>query len=265
MYAPVPEAVDREIAGVPCRLFLPDQPATAVYLHFHGGGMILGSPLMNDLGNLDLCKRFDMTVVSVDYRLAPEHPYPAGPDDCFAVARWIVEHGEAELGSGRIVVGGESAGGYLAALIPLRMRDELDAIDRVAGMNLVFGVYDWGASPSQLGLRPHDGPDVLDPEGIAFFTEAYLPGRTNDERRDPAVSPLYADLRGMPPALMSVGTCDHLVDDTLMLAGRWAAAGNDLELLVLPELPHGFMAYPCGMTDLWIARTHAWMHDVVSR
>ena len=264
MYAPVPEAIDREVAGVPCRLFLPQERPRAVYLHFHGGGMILGAPVMNDLGNRDLCKRFDLAVVSVDYRLAPEHPYPAGPDDCFAVAQWLVEHGEEELGSARIVVGGESAGGYLAALVPLRMRDELDAIDRVLGCNLVFGVHDWGGSPSQRGLRPHGGPDVLDPAGIAHFRDAYLPGRTADERRDPAISPAFADLRGMPPALLSVGTCDHLLDDTLMLAARWAAAGNDTELFVAPDMPHGFMAYPCALTDAWVARTHAWMTRVLA-
>jgi len=265
MYAPVPEAIERGIAGVPCRLFLPDDAASAIYLHFHGGGMILGAPEMNDLGNRDLSKRFGMAVVSVDYRLAPEHPYPAGPDHCFTVAAWLLEHGEQELGSGRLIVGGESAGGYLAALVPLRIRDELDAIDRVAGLNLVFGVYDWGRSPSQRGLRPHDGPDVLDPDGISFFTDAYLPGRTDEERRDPAISPLHADLRGMPPALMSVGTCDHLVDDTLMLAVRWAAAGNEVELFVAPDMPHGFMAYPCSITDAWLARTNAWFERVLGR
>ncbi len=265
MYAPVPEAIDREIAGVPCRLFLPDEPPTAVYLHFHGGGMIIGAPVMNDLGNRDLCKRFGLAVVSVDYRLAPEHPYPAGPDDCFTVARWLVDEGGEELGSTRIVVGGESAGGYLAAQVPLRMRDELDAIERVLGLNLVFGVFDWGRSPSQRGVRPHTGPDVLDPEGIAHFADCYLPGRTDEERRDPAISPLYADLRGMPPALMSVGTCDHLVDDTLMLAARWAAAGNELDLFVAPDMPHGFMAYSCALTDAWVARTHAWIADVLAR
>jgi acetyl esterase/lipase len=259
MYAPVPEAIEREIVGVPCRLFVPDEPATAVYLHFHGGGMILGAPVMNDLGNRDLCKRFGMAVVSVDYRLAPEHPYPAGPDDCLAVAQWVIEHGEAELGSSRMLIGGESAGGYLAAATPLRIRDELDAIDHVRGVNLVFGVHDWGGSPSQRGLRPHDGPDVLDPEGIAHFTNLYLPGRTSEERRDPSVSPAFADLRGLPPAFLSVGTCDHLLDDTLMLASRWAAAGNDVELFVAPDMPHGFMAYPCALTDRWTARTNDWI------
>lgn len=265
LYAPSSEAIEREIAGVPCRVFLPDSPTSAIYLHFHGGGMILGAPVMNDLGNVDLCKRFDLAVVSVDYRLAPEHPFPAGLDDCVAVARWLVDNAESEYGSARLVLGGESAGGYLGAAVSLRIRDELDAIDRVAGANLVFGVHDWGRSPSQRGIRPHDGQDVLGPDDITFFTDCFLPGMTDDERRHPAVSPAFADLRGLPPALMSVGTTDHLLDDTLMLSARWAAAGNEVELFVAPDMPHGFMAYPCAMTDAWLRVTRAWFADILGR
>jgi acetyl esterase/lipase len=263
IYAPSPDAVDREIAGVRCRTFVPEGPARAVYLHFHGGGMILGAPEMNDLGNVDLSKRFGVAVVSVDYRLAPEHPHPAGVDDGVAVARWLLEHAESEYGSPRLLMGGESAGGYLSAAVMLRIRDELDAADRIHGLNLVFGVYDWGRSPSQRGIRAHDGPDVLDVESITFFTECYLPGRTDDERRDPTVSPAFAALGGLPPALMSVGTADHLLDDTLTLASRWAAAGNEVELFVAPEMPHGFMAYPCGITDRWVATTRDWFGRIL--
>jgi acetyl esterase/lipase len=265
MYVASSDAVDREMAGVRCRTFVPDGPARAVYLHFHGGGMILGAPEMNDVANAELCERFGVAVVSVDYRLAPEHPYPAGVDDCTAVACWLLSHAEDEFGSGRLVLGGESAGGYLAAAVALRIRDELGEIARVDGVNLVFGVYDWGRSPSQRGVRVHEGPDVLDPEGIAFFTESYLPDRTDDERRDPSVSPAFADLSGLPPALMSVGTTDHLLDDTLMLATRWATAGNRVDLFVAPDLPHGFMAYPCGITERWRSTTDAWFADVLAR
>lgn len=269
-YTPLPEATVRDIAGVPCRVFLPEgdgdrDDATAIYLHFHGGGMLLGAPEMNDIGNRELARRFGVAVVSVDYRLAPEHPWPAGPDDGIAVARWLLAHGADEFGSDRVVVGGESAGGYMAAAVALRVRDELGAIDRVLGCNLVFGVYDWGRSASQRGIRPHDGPDILHPEGIAFFADCYLPGRTDDERRDPAVSPAFADLRGLPPALMSVGTCDHLLDDTLVLASRWAAAGNDVDLFVAPELPHGFMAFPCGITSRWAEATYGWFGTILGR
>jgi acetyl esterase len=263
-FAPVPEGMDRDIAGVRCRVFVPDAPAQGVYLHFHGGGMVVGAPEMSDLGNRALCHAHRLAVVSVDYRLAPEHPFPAGPDDGVAVASWLLEHARDEFGTSRLLLGGESAGGYMAAAVLLRIRDELDAAGRVLGANLVFGVYDWGRSPSQRGLRPHDGPDVLDPEGIAFFQECYLPGCTDDERRDPSISPAYADLRGLPPLLCSVGTTDHLLDDTLMLAARAAAAGTDVELFVAPDMPHGFMAFPCGITTAWAAVTNSWFSRLLS-
>jgi acetyl esterase len=264
-YSPVPEAEITEVAGVPCRVFRPDGPATAIYLHFHGGGMITGAPEMNDGGNLDLSRRFGMAVVSPDYRLAPEHPFPAGPDDGVAVAKWLLEHGVDEFGSERLLTGGESAGGYMAAAVLLRIRDELGAIDRVDGANLVFGVHDWSRTPSQRGMRPQEGPDMLSPEGIEFFVECYLPGRTDEERRDPSISPLFADLRGLPPALLSVGTCDHLLDDTLLLAARWAAANGNADLFVAPDLPHGFMAFPCGITSAWVDTTNAWFAARLAR
>lgn len=265
VYLPSEEGEDRQIAGVRCRVFVPDGPATGVYLHFHGGGMMIGAPEMSDPMNVDLRDRFGLAVVSVDYRLAPEHPFPAGPDDGVAVADWLLAHAAAEFGSERLLIGGESAGGYMSAVVLLRIRDELRAAHRVAGANLVFGVYDWGRSPSQRGIRPIPGLDLLDPVGIEFFTECYLPGLSDDERRDPAISPGFADLQGLPPALMSVGTADHLLDDTLLLSARWAAAGNEVDLLVLPEMPHGFMAVPCGMTAHWARRTNEWFADQLAR
>lgn len=264
LYEPVPEAQVREIAGVPCRVFVPDGGATGVYLHFHGGGMITGAPEMNDPGNLALSREHGLAVVSVDYRLAPEHRFPAGPDDGVAVAAWLLDHAEAEFGNGRLLTGGESAGGYMAAAVLLRIRDELQGIDRVAGANLVFGVFDWGRSPSQRGIRPVATPDILDPGGIEHFCDSYLPGRTDDERRDPAVSPAYADLTGLPPARFSVGTADHLLDDTLMTSARWAAAGNDTELWVGPDLPHGFMWFPCELTRRWEQTSDAWFRRVLA-
>jgi len=259
----VPEAVDREIAGVRCRIFTPEGTPRAVYLHFHGGGMVIGSPEMNDVGNRALARSHDLAVVSVDYRLAPEHPHPAGPDDGVAVAAWLVEHAEAEFGTPQLVLGGESAGGYMAAAVLLRMRDELDAADRVRGANLVFGVHDWGRSPSQRGIRPSDAPDILDPEGIQFFVDCYVPGMTDDERRDPAISPAFADLAGLPPLLCSVGSADHLLDDTLLLAARAAAADTPVDLFVAPDMPHGFGAFPCGISTAWQATTNAWFARVL--
>jgi acetyl esterase/lipase len=259
-----PEGVDREIGGVRCRVLASTGRPRAVYLHFHGGGMITGTPELNDIANRELAREQGVTVVSADYRLAPEHPYPAGPDDGLAVAAWLLEHGERELGSGRLLLGGESAGAYMAAIVALRVRDELRAVERVLGLNLVYGVYDWGRSPSQRGVRAHDGPDLLDPDAIRFFTDCYLPGRSDDERRDPAISPAFADLRGLPPAMISVGTCDHLLDDTLLLASRSVVAGNDVELFVAPDMPHGFNFFPCAITARYTETTARWFERALA-
>jgi acetyl esterase/lipase len=255
----MPDAEERTLDGVRCRVFRPDTPARAVYLHFHGGGMVAGTPEMMDIPNQALAREHGVAVVSADYRKAPEHPFPAGPDDGVAVASWLLAHAEAEIGTSRLLIGGESAGGYMTAAVALRVRDELHAIDRVDGLNLVFGVFDWGRTPSQRGVRPHDGFDVLGPEGIEFVAECFLPGMTDDERRAPEISPVFADLRGLPPCLVSVGTCDHLLDDSLLFANRAAAAGVDVDLVVLPEMPHAFQAFPCGMTELWAAHQATWL------
>jgi acetyl esterase/lipase len=255
----VPEAEERVIGGVPCRVLRPDGPARAVYLHFHGGGMVAGSASMMDIPNQMTAREHNVAVVSVDYRKAPEFPWPAGPDDGVAVARELLATGESEFGSDRLLIGGESAGGYMTAAVALRVRDELGAIDRVDGCNVVFGVLDWGRSPSQRGMRPSDEFDVLSVEGIELINNAYLPGKTDEERRSPEISPAWADLRGLPPCFVSVGTCDHLLDDNLLFAARAAAAGVDVELMVLPEMPHAYQIFDCGLTRAWAAAQSKWI------
>jgi acetyl esterase/lipase len=251
--------VDRTIPGPagPLRLrtFVPegDGPVDGVFLHIHGGGWFIGSPEMTDLLNEMVATTLNLAVVSVDYRLAPEHPYPAGPDDCEAAAVWLLEHAEAEFGSSRLLIGGESAGGHLSAVTLLRVRDRHQAIDRFVGANLVFGVYDLGHTPSQRGIGIPRTTDILTVDGTAFFTDLFTPGLTPEERRSPDISPLYAELHDLPPALFTVGTDDHLVDDTLFLASRWEVAGNRTELLVYPDSPHGCIALP-SVAAHWFPR-----------
>lgn len=243
-------AVDREISGPagPLRLrtFVPDQ-VDAVFLHIHGGGFVTGSPEMTDLLHEILSKELNLAFVSVDYRLAPEHPYPAGPDDCEAAALWLLEHAEREFGSARLLIGGESAGAHLAACTLLRLRDR-GAVDRFCGVNLVFGIYDLSRTPSQRGISEH--PDLLTDEQIQYFADLFTPDMSTEDRRNPGVSPLYADLHGLPPALFTVGADDHLVDDTLFLAARWELAGNNTELVVYPEGPHGCIGMP-SVLERW--------------
>ena len=258
-------AVDRDIPGPvgPMRLrtFVPDQ-VDAVLLHIHGGGFVMGSPEMTDLLHEALSKELNLAFASVDYRLAPEHPYPAGPDDCEAAALWLLEHAEGEFGSTRLLIGGESAGAHLAACTLLRLRDRHDAADRFGGANLVFGVYDLGGTPSQRGVPARS--DLLTPELIGYFTDLFTPGRSTDERRDPDISPLYADLHGLPPALFSVGTEDHLVDDTMLMAARWQLAGNDTELLVYPETPHGGIGMP-SVLERWFPQLTDFLRRAMQR
>ena len=246
-------AVDREISGpggpVRLRTFVPDE-VDSVFLHIHGGGFVTGSPEMTDMLHEMLSKELNLAFVSVDYRLAPEHPYPAGPDDCETAALWLLEHAERELGSARLLIGGESAGAHLAACTLLRLRDRHDAVDRFAAANLVFGIYDLSGTPSQ--RETTEQPDLLTVEQIEYFTELFTPGRSAEERRDPDISPLYADLHGLPPALFSVGADDHLVDDTLYMAARWELAENPAELLVYPEGPHGCIGMP-SLFERWFA------------
>jgi acetyl esterase len=242
---PSDRAVDGMIEGpagpIRLRTFAHERP-DGVLLHIHGGAWMAGSPEMMDLLHEIIVETCHVAVVSVDYRLAPEHPYPAGPDDCEAAARWLVDHAAEEFGSDRLLIGGESAGAHLAAVTLLRMRDRHQAADRFLGANLVFGAYDLSRTPSQRGVGIAPGTDILD--GTGFPLDLFLPGMSDEDRRAPDVSPLYADLRGMPPALFSVGSNDHLLDDTLFMAARWEVAGNRSELLVYPETPHGCIALP---------------------
>jgi len=247
------KGVDRMIPGpagdLRIREFRPER-AEGAMLHIHGGGWMTGEPELTDLLNEALSEQLHLAIVSVEYRLSPEHPYPAGPDDCEAAALWLVEHAAAEYGTDRFLIGGESAGAHLSAVTLLRLRDRHGVVDRFCGANLVFGPYDLSATPSATGVGMA-AADLLDPHDMRFMVEQFAPGLSSDQRRDPDLSPLYADLRSMPPALFTVGTADHLVDDTLFFANRWVLAGNTAELLVYPEAPHGCIGLATVLTHWW--------------
>jgi acetyl esterase len=245
---------DRTITGnggaIRLREFRPEKVDGAM-LHIHGGGWMTGSPEMMDLLNDAISKTLNLAIVSVDYRLAPENPYPAGPDDCETAAVWLIENCRAEYGTDRLLIGGESAGAHLSAVTLLRLRDRHAWEDRFCGANLVFGAYDLSFPPSAMGIGMKPGGDLLDPEGMSFMVGQFVPGMTTDERRAPDVSPLFAELSGMPRALFSVGTADHLIDDSLFFASRWVTAGNEAELLVYPDAPHGCIGVPTVMNHWW--------------
>lgn len=260
----LPQGRDRVVAGVRVRTFLPEGadggPVDGVYLHVHGGGWSFGSADGQDERLLGIAEAARLAVVSVDYRLAPEHPFPAGPDDCEAVARWLVENAAAEFGTGRLLIGGESAGAHLAVLTLLRLRDRHGLGGAFRGAHLLFGPYDLSMTPSQrsFGSRPL----LSNTDSLLGSYESFSPGTGPEERRDPELSPLYADLAGLPPARIVVGTEDPLLDDSLLLARRWRAAGAPVRLGVVAGAMHGFTLFPLTVTRREFAREREFLAAV---
>jgi acetyl esterase len=228
------------------RVIPPEVEGTGVYLHIHGGGWVLGCCDEQDDRLAALADATGLCAVSVDYRLAPEHPYPAAPDDCEDVAMWLVDRGREELGlPNRLAIGGESAGAHLAVTTLLRLRDRHGLAGAFGAANLVYGVYDLSMTPSQRNWGDRDL--ILSTPIMHFFGRAFAGDRTTEELRDPDLSPLYAELHDLPPAIFSVGDQDPLLDDSLFMAARWRAAGNHAELQVWPESAHGFTAFPLAL------------------
>ena len=245
------------------RVLAPKGEPRGAYLHLHGGGWVIGAADESDVGLQAIADDTGLVGVSVEYRLAPEDPYPAAQDDCEDAALWLLEHGPSELGvPARYAIGGESAGGHLSATTLLRLRDRHGITGAFAGANLVFGVYDLSGTPSCRHFG--DRPLVLTSATMAWFADCYVPGADLEAMREPDISPLYADLRDMPPALFTVGTADALLDDTLFMAARWQAAGNDTDLRVYAEGCHGFNAFPTEVGRLANAAQLAFLRDAVA-
>jgi acetyl esterase len=249
-------AIERTAPGpageVPLRVFVPEK-ARAVYLYLHGGGHTVGRAHHHDPLLERTAREAEVAVVSVDYRLAPEDPFPAGPDDCEAVALWLMQHARAEFGTDRLLIGGASAGAHLSVLTLLRLRDR-HGFTGFSGANLEYGVYDLSLTPS--ARRWGERYLILSTPTIEWFCDQFVPP---SRRRDPDVSPLYADLAGLPPALFSVGTLDPLLDDTLFMSARWRAAGNAGELLVYPGGVHAFNFFPLQLAERMNARVIAFL------
>jgi acetyl esterase/lipase len=243
------------------RVLRPPGAVTGAYLHLHGGGWTLGGADMQDPLLWALAESTGLVAVSVEYRLAPEHPYPAGPDDCEDAALWLLERGAAELECpARFAVGGESAGAHLSVVTLLRLRDRHGITGAFRAANLVYGGYDLGlTTPSQRLWGDRDL--VLSGPATRWFAECFVPGMDAEARRAPDISPLYAELHDMPPALFTVGTLDPLVDDSLFMEARWRAAGGSAELRVWPEAIHGFTLVPITVARAANAAQAAFLRD----
>lgn len=250
---------------VAVRILRPAGECRGVYLHLHGGGWVLGGADQQDERLDGTANDTGLAVVSVDYRLAPEHHLDDAIEDCLTAARWLLAEGLGELvpeGPPRVVIGGESAGAHLAAACLLVLRDDhggtLDPA--IVAANLVFGAYDLGRTPSVRNWG--DRNLILSGPIVDWFIDQALPGVAVEARRDPRWSPLYADLASLCPAFFVVGDLDPLLDDSLFMAARWEAAGNPTRLEVYPESIHGFPAFPTALGARAMASQHAFLREV---
>ncbi len=222
---------DERLGGVPSRWFRPRIPhGDATIFYLHGGGYIIGSPSTHEDLITRLVAEADCPAVAPDYRLAPEHPFPAALDDAFAAYRALLDRGHRPSS---IVLAGDSAGGGLVVATLLRIVEE--GLPRPAGAVLISPWVDLeGTGPS---LDAHAPFDYIGRSHLEQCSRWY---RGPTDARAPLVSPVHADLTGLPPLLIQVGSAEALLDDAVRLADNARRDGVACELVVVPDMVHVF-------------------------
>jgi acetyl esterase len=240
---PIARVENRTIPGpageIPVRIYAPrTDPDLPVLVYYHGGGWVLGDLDTHDGTTRMLAKMIDGIVVSVDYRLAPEHKFPAAIDDAYAAASWVVGNAGAIGGDPeRVAIGGDSAGGNLTACVALRARDAGDP--RLVHQLLVYPVTD--ARFDTPSYRDNAEGYFLSRSDMEWFWNHYLRGP--HDATHPYASPLQArDLRGLPPATVITAEFDPLRDEGEAYAARLAEAGVPTELKRYDGVIHGFFS-----------------------
>lgn len=241
---PLPASVtitDRTIPGpageIPVKIFTPaGQGPFPLVVYFHGGGWVIGSPATHTKLCAELAEGAGAVVVSVHYRLAPEHTPPAQLDDCVAAVRWAVEHAaELNADGSRFALAGDSAGGNLAACAALRLRDEGGPRARL--QLLFYGAFT-GNNDLPSVIENGEGK-ILTRQMMDWFYRHYL--SAGADPKDPYIFPINGDLRGLPPAHLIVGTLDPLLDDSKLHAEALQKAGVPVKLSIYQDQPHIFL------------------------
>ena len=257
----IASVTDDVVDNVPIRIYRGDGPPTGLVVYFHGGAFAIGSIALMDNVARELAHGSGAVVVSVEYRLAPEHPFPAGLDDCETVTRWALTNASTfDVSPQRVAVAGESAGGNFAAAVALRLRDRGDRA--LAGQVLIYpGVA--GASAEFPSIEQFDGL-ILNRAGKKRFWEMYSGGRNIDH--DPFAAPLHAEkLSGLPPALVVLGGCDVLRDEGRAYADRLRAEGVEVEEVCYAGQPHGFVNFGWPAAQLAFERIGTWLRSRFAR
>jgi len=247
--APVASVSDRSIPGpggpLGLRIYRPAAGPRPALVYFHGGGFVIGSLETHDGTCRALANASGCTIVSVDYRLAPEHRFPAAPEDCYAALRFAAEAG-AEIGvdPSRLAVGGDSAGGNLAAVTALLARER-------RGPDLAFQLLVYPVTDARFdtpSYRENAEGYFLTAKMMRWFWDHYL--EHTHQAEDPLASPLRAkDLAGLPPALVVTAGYDPLRDEGEAYAARLREAGVDTELKRYPGMFHGFFSMYDALDD----------------
>jgi acetyl esterase len=236
-------AFDGPDGAVPVRVYRPEtdgEGSLPALVYYHGGGWTLGTLDSIDAACRELADRVGCVVVSVDYRLAPEHPFPAAVDDAYAAVRWTARNaGAFGADPGRVGVAGTSAGANLAAVTALRLREEpVGALDLAAQL-LCYPITDHAFDTDSYEENA-DGP-LLTRADVGWFWERYL--RSPVDGANPYASPLRArDLSGLPPACVVTAGHDPLRDEGVAYADRLAEAGVTTAREHYPSMPHGFLS-----------------------
>ena len=217
-------------------------------MHIHGGGWVLQDEKSQDPMLQSIANSTGLVCFSVGYRLAPEHPFPAGPEDCYDVAEWLVDNAAGQFGAPLSFIGGESAGGHLSALTALHLLQHKEtrySSLRLKGLLLHFGAYDLTFTPQAYTFKK-PVPLILDLDLLQHYIEVFLPGMSFADKQRAEVSPLFADLYGLklPPALFTCGTEDCLLDDTMFMSTKWMMAGGETVVKIVPGGAHGYIMFP---------------------
>lgn len=240
---PLPEGVRIEnvdAGGVPAEWqIVPGADENKVILYFHGGGMVLMSPKTHRPLTVEIAQLTKMRLLSVDYRLAPEYPFPASLEDCVKTYKWVLSEGyEAK----NIIIAGDSAGGNLTLTTLIKLRD--DKIDLPRGAVALSPATDYTNDSKTIFENAPTDPILAD-TGIFWWLTSFLAGA---DPNNPLLSPLKADLTGLPPILIQVSTTEMLYDQSTRFAEKAKAAGVNITLQEWKDMIHVFQGF--GLDDL---------------
>lgn len=238
--------MDRTISGpggpLPLRIYTPvgDRPFPVV-VYCHGGGYVTGDLDTQDMIARTLCAWSEAIIVSVDYRLAPEHPFPAAPDDAYAALEWVAAHaGEIDGRSDRLALAGDSAGGNIVAAAALRARDCEGPVVRA-----LVNLYGSCNVPTELtpSAREFANGPILKQDDISWFYEQYL-SNPEEDQHNPQAAPVRASSHAdLPPTFIGTAECDPSRDDAELFGAKVAAAGVETEIRRYPGMVHGFASW----------------------